>query len=409
MPGDKSISHRALMLAAVANGSSRLEGLLCGEDVQSTARVLRSCGVAIPSLQRQIVVPGCLPFRSPEHALDCGNSGTTARLMAGLLAGQPVEATLTGDESLSRRPMRRVAEPLRRMGAGIEFPAGGDTLPMRVRGAALRGHEFELATASAQVKSAVLLAALVGRVSVRVREPSASRDHTERMLRAIGCGVEEGPNGIDFTPVDRLQPLDLDVPGDPSSAAFMVALGCLASEGSLRVSGISLNPTRTTFIDVLRRMGGDVATRPGRSQLEPIGDVIATASAGLRGTTVAGSEVPGLIDEIPLLACLAARAEGESIFRDARELRIKESDRIAATVANLRAIGVDADELDDGLVVVGSDRPLRGRIATHDDHRIAMAFGILGALPGNAIEIDRPTCVAISYPDYWSDLARVTA
>lgn len=407
VPGDKSISHRALMLAGLSPKASRLRGLLLGADVQSTAHVLRAVGVDIPALGPDVVVRGRTRFVSPAEILDCGNSGTTARLMAGLLAGQPVSATLSGDESLSRRPMTRVAEPLRRMGATIEFLGDAGRLPMRVTGGLLRSQEFELATASAQVKSAILLAALVAAVPVRVREPSQSRDHTERMLRAIGCTVDEGPLGISFTPPDLVGALDLEVPGDPSSAAFFAALGCLAGAGTLHIRGLSLNPTRTAFLDVLHRMGGQLAVTGRAAAIEPVGDLVITTPSRLRGTTISGDEVPRLIDEIPLLACVAARAEGETVFRDASELRVKESDRIAATVANLRAVGADARELPDGLVVVGSDRPLTGRVATFADHRIAMAFGVLGALPGNDIVVDDPSCVAISYPDFWSDLARV--
>jgi 3-phosphoshikimate 1-carboxyvinyltransferase len=407
MPGDKSISHRALMLAALAPGTSRLRGLLLGDDVQSTARVLRALGVRIPDLGAEVSFSGGRPFTAPSDDLDCGNSGTTARLIAGILAGQSVVATLNGDESLSRRPMRRVADPLRQLGATIDFLAGGEHLPMRVTGGPLRSQSFELAIASAQVKSAILLAALVGRTAVRVREPSRSRDHTERMMRALGCTMTEGPDGIALSPGGVLAALDMQIPGDPSSAAYFVALGCLAGHGAIRVAGVSLNPTRTAFVDVLCRMGGAVVPTAACSEFEPFGDLYVSSPSRLRGTVLSGEEVPRLIDEIPLLACVAARAEGETLIRDAGELRVKESDRIAATVSNLRALGAEAHELADGLVVVGSDRPLSGRVTTFGDHRIAMAFGVLGALPGNAIALDDPDCVRISYPDFWSDLARV--
>ena len=407
MPGDKSISHRALMLAALAPGTSQLRGLLLGDDVQSTARVLRALGVRIPILGAEVLVSGGGPFTTPSEWLDCGNSGTTARLMAGILAGQVVAATLSGDASLSRRPMRRIADPLRQLGATIDFLRDGEHLPMRVHGGPLSDQSFELATASAQVKSAILLAALVGGVAVRVREPSRSRDHTERMLRALGCSIREDPDGIVLSPGGALAALDMEIPGDPSSAAYFVALGCLAGQGQIRVEGVSLNPTRTAFVDALRRMGGVIASTEAHAEFEPIGDLSVTAPSGLQGTTLSGDEVPRLIDEIPLLACVAARAEGETVIRDAGELRVKESDRIAATVSNLRAVGADAQELADGLVVVGSDRPLRGRVTTFGDHRIAMAFGVLGAVPGNAITVDDLDCVRISYPTFWIDLARV--
>lgn len=409
MPGDKSMSHRALMLAALAPGASRLRGLLLGDDVQSTARVLRALGAPIPELASEVHIAGGAPFKAPSTDLDCGNSGTTARLMAGIVAGQQLTATFTGDDSLSRRPMRRIADPLRRMGATVDFLADGEHLPMRVAGGRLTSASFELPTASAQVKSAILLAALVAGVAVRVREPARSRDHTERMLRASGCQLVDGPEGIEFSPGTSLRPLDARIPGDPSSAAFFVALGCLARHGLLRVLGVSLNPTRTGVLDALRRMGGRVTAVAATDDVEPHGDLVVEPPAALHGTILSGDEVPRLIDEIPLLACVAARAEGETLIRDAAELRVKESDRITATVTNLRAIGVDAHELDEGLVVIGGDHPLRGRVITHSDHRLAMAFGVLGALPGNEIAIDDPGCVRISYPEFWSDLARVTA
>ena len=303
--------------------------------------------------------------------------------------------------------MMRVARPLQSMGARFAFDAG-DGLPMTIDGGALRGITWFSETASAQVKSAILLAGLVADVPVEVHEPAATRDHTERMLRARGAEVRSEGNVISLLPAGKLSAADMHVPGDPSSAAFFAALAALANSGELVLENVGVNPTRVGFLAVLDRMGArigreDVRDRGG----EPVATLVA-APRILRGTTIAPDEIASLIDELPVLACVAARATGETRVTGASELRVKESDRIATIVRNLRAIGVDAEELPDGFVVRGSDRPLTGPVATHGDHRIAMAFGVLGALDGNTITLDDPECVTVSYPDFWSDLARVT-
>lgn len=414
VPGDKSISHRALMLAALARGRSRIRDILASADVQSTASVLRALGVDVPSLTgsgaTDFVVEGrgFQGLRAANGTLDCGNSGTTARLMAGIAAGHPFASRFTGDASLSRRPMGRVARPLRAMGAQVTT-ADTERLPMTVVGGALRPLEWESDRASAQVKSAILLAGTVARVPVTVREPQRSRDHTERMLRASGASVVVSGLSVTLQPPASLSPLDLAVPGDPSSAAFFAALAALASGGSLAMPGVGLNPTRTGFFATLRRMGAAVRFEDEREEGgEPVGTVIATGSASLHGVEVGGEEVPSMIDELPMLACLATRASGETVIRGAEELRVKESDRIAAVVENLRAIGADADELPDGMRVRGSDAPLRGAVRSHGDHRLAMAFGILGAVPGNHIDVDDRECAIVSFPRFWETLAGVT-
>ncbi|MGI9179715.1 MAG: 3-phosphoshikimate 1-carboxyvinyltransferase [Longimicrobiaceae bacterium] len=419
VPGDKSITHRALMLAAAAEGTSRLRGLLAAEDCESTAGVLRALGCDVPALPpsgAEILVPGrgLRAWRQPEVQLDCGNSGTTARLMLGLLAGRPFAATLTGDDSLRRRPMRRVIQPLREMGATISEVGGGDHLPVEIRGGALRDFRFRSPTASAQVKSALLLAGLSGGATVSVIEPTRSRDHTERMLRGLGITLSEGEREagweVSLQPAEKpLPPLDLDVPGDLSSAAFFVALALLADAGELRIRRVGVNPTRTGFLGTVSRMGGFVELHDERTEGgEPVADLI-IRPARLRGVEVGGNVIPTMLDELPVLAILAARAEGETVIRDAGELRVKESDRIAALAENLRAIGVDAEELADGLVVRGTDRRLAGRVKTHGDHRIAMAFGVLGALPGSDIQIDEPAVIGISFPGFWELLDSTTA
>jgi 3-phosphoshikimate 1-carboxyvinyltransferase len=397
------------MLAVLGNGSSRIRELLASADVRSTAIVLRELGAVIPDVTgAEVVVEGLgrRGFRAPQRPLDCGNSGTSARLMAGVLAASPFVSCLTGDASLSRRPMQRVARPLRAMGARLDCEHD-DGLPMTIQGGALRGLTWFSETASAQVKSAILLAGLVADVPVEVHEPVATRDHTERMLCARGVDVRVDGTTVTLLPRATLNCADTTVPGDPSSAAFFASLAALAQGGELAIDSVCTNPSRIGGLAVLERMGARVHFEHSR---EDGGEPMATlliAPGRLMGTTVAPAEIPSLIDELPVLACVAARAEGETRVTGAAELRVKESDRIAMIVRNLRAVGADADELPDGFVVRGSDRPYRGRIQTEGDHRIAMAFGVLGALDGNAIDMDDRTCVAISYPDFWSDLDRV--
>ena len=406
VPGDKSISHRALILAALGDGRSRLRDVLRSADVESTAGALRRLGAAVPPLAAELHVDGTglRGLHAADGSLDCGNSGTSARLLAGVAAALPGASTFIGDASLSRRPMRRVARPLELMGARIDLAESG-SLPMTVHGGDLRPLDYASDTASAQVKSAVLLAGLVAGVPVRVVEPAPSRDHTERMLVARGAAVVREGNGVSLEPTARLAAADLRVPGDPSSAAFLAALAALADGGELRLPGVCLNPTRTGFFAVLTRMGARLRVEDEASvDGDRVGTVV-VAPGELVATRVDGPEVPSLIDELPLLACVAARAVGVTEIRGAGELRVKESDRIAAVVANLRRLGVEAEELPDGLLVQGGRGPLRGRVASHGDHRLAMAFGVLGALDGSDVAIDDPGCVAVSYPDFWRDLA----
>lgn len=326
----------------------------------------------------------------------------------GIIAGFPVESTFTGDASLSRRPMRRVAVPLTEMGARIEFEEDRDGLPLTVHGGNLRALDWTLDTASAQVKSALLMAGITGRVAVVIREPAPTRDHTERMLRAQGAAIDVGGGIIVLDPPPRLEPLDITVPGDPSSAAFFACLAALADAGSITIRDVGLNPGRCGFIAVLRRMGArvDIVSR-NDAGAEPLGDIV-VRPVHLSGTRIDGDEIPSLIDELPALACVAARALGETVISGAAELRVKESDRIAAVVANLRNVGVDVEEAPDGMRIRGTREPLTGAVTTRGDHRLAMAFGVLGSSARAEFQIDDPQCVNVSYPDFWRDLAHVT-
>lgn len=410
MPGDKSISHRALILSSLAAGESQIRGILDSEDVASTARVLRALGVDIPPFADvvRIVGVGLRGLRPPRTSLDCGNSGTTTRLVAGMVAAHPFSARFEGDESLSRRPMKRIAEPLSYMGARFDFERG-DGLPMTVRGVDLRSIDWDTGGSSAQVKSAVLLAGVIAGVEVRVTEKVRSRDHTERMLRAMGADVENDRNQVSLRPSSRLEAVEFEVPGDPSSAAMFVALAAMADEGELVLEDVCLNPTRAGFLAAVIRMGGDVS-REGVREIsgEQIGS-LRVRPARLDSISIGEAEIPAMIDEVPILACLAAGSGVELEITGAAELRVKESDRIAAVVENLLRIGADAEELPDGLRVHGGKKALAGTIDPRGDHRIAMAFGVLGAVRGNRVEIEDAKSVAVSYPGFWGDLKRAVA
>ncbi|MEO5589941.1 MAG: 3-phosphoshikimate 1-carboxyvinyltransferase [Gemmatimonadaceae bacterium] len=405
VPGDKSISHRALILGALAVGESHISGILQSADVQSTAAVLRALGVAIPDLSPSFSFfgRGLQGLRAPGAPLDAGNSGTTVRLMSGVLAAHPFTSTFTGDSSLSRRPMKRISEPLIAMGARVEF-ARDDGLPMTIHGGRLAGIAWNTRAASAQTKSAILLAALSSGVQATVMESARSRDHTERMLTSLGGSIKLGDNTVSISPVETIAPLELAVPGDPSSAAYFVALALLGAQTEVKLPQVCINPTRTGFIETLMGAAGRIEYL---ERTAIAGDTVATISARsslLRDITVEPSQIPAMIDELPLLACVAAAANITLDVSGAAELRVKESDRIATVTGNLRSIGVNATETADGFRVVGTRSSLRGSVVTHGDHRIAMAFGVLSALPGNDISIDDPDCVAVSYPAFWEDL-----
>ena len=421
VPGDKSVTQRALIFASLASGESRLRGLLPGEDPQATAAALRALGVDIPPFdgdgaEVRIQGVGLRGLQEPRHDLDFENSGTGARLMLGVLAGQPMNVTVTGDASLRSRPMGRVTDPLSKMGAVFREMGEPDRLPLEVRGGTLEPLDYDSPVASAQVKSALLLAGLVSGACVLVSEPHRSRDHTERMLSMSGVSVVSHEAGgvwrVELRdPPERIAPLDLEVPGDFSSAAFFLALAILDGvEGGLEIEHVGMNPTRRGLLDVLDRMGASVGADPFAEEDggEPVSALRGRPSK-LIGTTVGADEVPAMIDEFPVLAILAARAEGVTRITGAAELRVKESDRILVLVENLRAVGVRAEELSDGLEIEGGDHPLAGRVSSHHDHRIAMAFGVLGALPGNRIEIEGADVADVSFPGFWGMLEDLTA
>jgi len=408
VPGDKSISHRALILAGLAGGQSRIRGLLRAADVARTAAMMRALGVEVRDAQDVIVRGvGLRGLAEPSDVLDAGNSGTTMRLGAGLLAGQPFFAVMTGDESLRSRPMDRVVSPLAQMGALISARRNGTRAPLCFHGGCLRGFRFELPVPSAQVKSALLLAGLRASGPVTVIEKTLTRDHTERMLRAMGARIEVSGPAVTVAPCDRLDPLDIEVPGDFSSAAFFLALAAARPGASLEVRRVGVNPGRRGLLDVLRRMGAEV-TVVSQAEVsgEPVADVLVTG-ADLRATTVASEEVPSLVDEVPALCVAAVFASGRTEVRGASELRVKESDRISAMVQALGRLGVPCGEFEDGLWIEGPARPRDGVVlATRGDHRVAMALRTLAAAAGVRVSLDDVRCIETSFPDFEATLAR---
>ena len=406
VPGDKSISHRALMLGALSTGVTRLKGLLEAEDVINTAKALGALGAAIEKTDAEwrVMGRGVGGLRQPDGALDFGNSGTGTRLMLGIIAGHDMTVALTGDASLSRRPMGRVLAPLQKM--GLEIEGGRDRLPLVARGSAnLVPIAYELPVPSAQVKSAVLLAGLNAAGETTVVESEPTRDHTERMLRYFGAELHsesvEGKTRITIKGDAELRGRDVVVPGDPSSAAFLAAAAALVPGSDVTIEGMLINPTRIGFYEVLREMGGDVAFLDVRDEGgEPVADV-RVRHAPLTGVHVAAHRAPSMIDEYPVLAVVAAFAGGETRMDGLAELKVKESDRLAATVAGLIANGVDAASEGDTLIVRGAPQVRGGgTVATHLDHRMAMAFLTMGLASRDPVTVDDTTMVATSFPNF---------
>jgi 3-phosphoshikimate 1-carboxyvinyltransferase len=401
VPGDKSMSHRALILGGLAEGETWIEGLLEGEDVISTATAVRAFGAGVDRASNGKWRIVGSPWRSPKGAIDCGNSGTGARLLMGAAAGFPIEATFTGDASLSSRPMSRVLDPLSEMGARVRASEGG-RLPATIAGGKLRGISFLNSKASAQVKSAILLAGLHASGEVEVIEPARSRDHTENMLRAFGCEVEVEGDRIRLGRQRKLTATSVQIPGDPSSAAFAIAAALISPGSEVRVRSVMTNPLRTGLLTSLEEMGADLGIENRRSAGgEEVADITARFSR-MRGITVPAERAPSMIDEYPILAVGAAFAEGRTAMHGLGELRVKESDRLAAVVASLSACGVEAREEGDSLIVEGcGGAPAGGAsVAARQDHRIAMSFLIMGLASSEPVEVDCAAMIATSFPDF---------
>ena len=407
VPGDKSISHRAVMLGALANGTTHITGFLMGEDCLSTIDCFRKMGVEIEITDSEVIVEGVglHGLCAPEETLYTGNSGTTTRLLCGILAGQPFTATLNGDASIQKRPMGRVIKPLREMGASIEGK-NDNYCPLTLYPSELYGIEYRLPVASAQLKSAILLAGLYAEGRTTVIEPAPSRDHTERMFRALGVEVETHGSTITLEPPEDLYAVDIRVPGDISSAAFFLVAGAIVEGSELTIRNVGVNPTRTGILDVLHEMGADISISNFHDDAEPVCDLTVKHSM-LRGVEIGGSIIPRLIDELPVIAVAAAYAEGETVIRDAQELKVKESNRIAAMVTELKKAGVDAEETADGMIIRGGKRPHGAAFETYKDHRIAMSLAVLALAARSACRIDEPEVVAISYPDFFHTLERL--
>lgn len=407
--GDKSISHRLALFGAMARGETSLVGFSNGADPASTLSCLEALGVSIRREADRVRITGrgCAALRAPAGDLDAGNSGTTLRMLAGVLAGRPFRSVLTGDASLRRRPVERIAAPLRAMGARLESEDGHP--PLLVEGGPLKALEWNSPVASAQVKSAVLLAGVQAEGRTLVREPGPSRDHTERWLPAFGVPVEVAPGEAAVRgPAELVAPGDtLEVPGDVSSAAFLVVAALVLPDSEVTLEGVLLNPRRTAFLDVLRRMGAQLDVEPERSEPEPVGTLRARSSR-LGGAEIDPAELPGLIDEVPALAAAAACADGELVVTGASELRVKESDRIAALADGLGALGARVEERPDGLTVGGA--PLRGaRVEARDDHRIAMALAVAALRAEGETEIDGAGTAAVSFPEFFDLLEQGAA
>ncbi len=413
VPGDKSISHRAVMFAAIAEGVSRISNFLDGGDCRQTVRVMRRLGVTIEEQSpTELLVHGrgLDGLQEPDDVLDCGNSGTTIRLLAGLLAGQNFTSFLTGTDQIRRRPMGRIVRPLRAMGAGIIGRQGGDYAPLAINGSSLRGMEYDMPVASAQVKSCVILAGLYAHGLTVIREPGPARDHTERMLAAMGAPIAVYGNTVHCErPAEPLKALEIAIPGDPSSAAFLAAVAAIVPDSSITIAGVGVNPTRTGFLDALAEMGARIEYRnPRQRSGEPVADVDISAGE-LRGATFGGEQIVTMIDELPVLAVVATQAQGRTIIQDAGELRVKETDRIATTVSELRKMGANIEPLPDGFAVEGPVRLMGGTVESLGDHRLAMALIVASLAAQGPTTIYGSEVTADSFPGIESTLQALGA
>ena len=407
VPGDKSISHRAVMFGSISKGITRITGFLNGADCISTISIFKKMGIDIEINGTSVIVKGngLHGLKRPDSILDCGNSGTTTRLVSGILSAQNFTSILTGDKSIQKRPMNRIINPLSLMGANIESNVG--FAPLTITGSSLHGIEYNSPVASAQVKSAILLAGLYADSNTTVTEPAKSRDHTELMLRKFGADLTTNKTAVTINPAKELFACDIEVPSDISSAAFFMAAALLVPGSELILENVGINPTRDGIIRVLKSMGADIEIINSSNKFEPVADIKVCYSK-LHSTTISGELIPMLIDELPLLAAVASMAEGITIIRDAQELKVKESNRIKVMCEELSKLGVKVLETDDGMEITGTDK-LCGNVIidTHDDHRIAMTFAILNLISDGEIKLNNSKCVEISYPGFFCDLKNI--
>ncbi|MGA3598554.1 3-phosphoshikimate 1-carboxyvinyltransferase [Lysinibacillus agricola] len=406
IPGDKSVSHRSVMFGAIAKGKTTVDGFLLGEDCLSTIDCFRKLGVKIDVEGTNVSIdsPGIDGWQEPSEVLYTGNSGTTTRLMLGILAGSNVHTVMTGDASIGKRPMRRVIDPLRQMGVHITGRANGQYTPLAIQGTTLRAIDYHMPVASAQVKSAILLAGLRAEGTTIVRETEISRDHTERMLRQFGAKVDEVDGVISIQGGQTLTGTHVSVPGDISSAAFFLVAGAICEGSKIMLKNVGINPTRDGIIEVLQNMGAAMTLMPNEdSQSEPTATITIETSA-LKGTTIEGDIIPRLIDEIPILALLATQAHGKTIIKDAEELKVKETDRITAVVDELKKLGANIEATEDGMIIEGPT-PLRGAsLKTYGDHRIGMMGAVAALITDGAVTLDDADCIAVSYPPFFEHI-----
>lgn len=410
VPGDKSISHRSIMLGSLAAGTTRVSGFLMGEDNLSTLKAFAAMGVTIRQDgvgNLEIDGRGLDGLSEPGDVLDCGNSGTTMRLMTGLLAGQKFFSVLTGDRYLRRRPMKRVVTPLTAMGARIWGRDGGERAPLAIQGGALQPLCYESPVASAQIKSAIMLAGLYAEGETTVREPHLSRDHSERMLTWFGADVRPFAGGVTIVGRPDLRAREVIIPGDVSSAAFFLVAGLITPGAELLIRNVGLNPTRSGIIDILQAMGGNLELLDQREQSgEPVADVLVRHSP-LKGIEIGGELVPRAIDEFPVVCVAAACAEGVTTIRDARELRVKETDRIAAICSELGKLGARVEPREDGMVITGGAPLHGGQVTSHGDHRIAMSMAVAGLVADGPVAIEDTGCTATSFPNFWELMEQI--
>lgn len=406
VPGDKSISHRGIMLGAIAKGTTSITNFLKGADCLSTIACFRKMGIEIEEKGKEILVhgKGLHGLQAPDGILDAGNSGTTTRLISGILAGQNFSCELTGDASIQKRPMKRIITPLSLMGANIESIRGNDCAPLRIHGTSLKGIHYDSPVASAQVKSCILFAGMYADQKTSVTEPYLSRNHSELMLGSFGADIHTEGNTSVISPEPLLYGQEVAVPGDISSAAYFIAAALLIPSSELLIRNVGINPTRDGILRVCHKMGASIELLNNRIQCgEPVADLLVKHSP-LKGTVIEGAIIPTLIDELPVIAVMAACAEGKTIIRDAQELKVKESNRLEILVHHLTAMGCDVTGTEDGMIIRGG-RPLKGAVLeSHLDHRIAMSFAVAGLVAEGETEILNADCVNISYPDFYRDL-----
>lgn len=411
VPGDKSISHRAIMLGSIAEGRTTVKGFLEGEDCLRTIDIFKRLGVSIERVGTDVAIdsPGMENWINPISELYAGNSGTTARLMLGILSGSSISSVLTGDESLSKRPMKRVTAPLQSMGASISGEGESNYLPLSIVGGNLNGLDYNMPVASAQVKSAILFAGLSAEGETVIQESAVSRDHTERMFEQFGATIKQVGNAVSIQGGQKLRGTDVIVPGDISSAAFFMVAAALVDEGSIDIVDVGLNPTRTGIIEVLRQMGAEIEVLEQTGEKgEPYG-TIRVSQAPLRGIEISGDIIPTLIDELPIIALLATQAEGTTVIKDAAELRVKETDRISAVTEELTKLGALIEATEDGMIIKGPTALSGGNMKSYGDHRLGMMAAITSLVSKGPIHIEDPSCIAISYPNFFDHLTQLVS